>query len=126
MKSDKEKLLPKTEICPCGSGRKYGACCRKKNIEYLISKNGEVSRRMPLSRELIETLDKHRQEFTQIFGRKTGKHDLVLFDQFLTGFDETDEIVEKISKQVGVRDQVVFAIRTVLANNGASIEACLG
>jgi hypothetical protein len=111
MKSDKEKLLPKTEICPCGSGRKYGACCRKKNIEYLISKNGEVSRRMPLSRELIETLDKHRQEFTQIFGRKTGKHDLVLFDQFLTGFDETDEIVEKISKQVGVRDQVVFATR---------------
>jgi len=111
VKSNKEKLLPKTAICPCGSGRQYGGCCRKKNIEYLVSGKGEVSRRMPLSDELVEMLEKHQQDFAEIFGRKTGKQDLVLFDQFLTGFDETDEIIEKISKQVGVREHVAFATR---------------
>jgi len=111
MKSNKERPLPKTAICPCGSGRQYGVCCRKKNIEYLVSNKGEVVRRMPLSDELVEMLENHQLDFAKVFGRKTGKHDLVLFDQFLTGFDETDEIVEKIAKQVGVREQVVFATR---------------
>src|SRR5437868_10221760 len=56
-------------------------------------------------------LKKQEQEFVEIFGRKTGKKDLVLFDQFLAGFDETDEIMERLSKQVGVPEQVVFATR---------------
>jgi hypothetical protein len=111
MKSNTEMPLPSTAICPCGSGRRYGVCCRKKKIEYLVSKTGEVARRMPLSRELVEMLRKHQQDFTELFGRKTGKHDLILFDQFLTGFDETGEILEKISKEVGVREQVIFATR---------------
>jgi hypothetical protein len=112
MKStEEEKPLPKVASCPCGSGRQYGACCKKKKIEYFISNEEEVFRRMPLSPEIVGRLKEHEQEFVKIFGRKTGKHDLVLFDQFLTGFDETDEIVEKISKQVGVREQVIFATR---------------
>jgi hypothetical protein len=111
MKSNKESPLPKTAICPCGSGRRYGVCCRKKNIEYLISNKGEVFRRVPLSSELVDMLKKHQQEFVRTFGRKTGKHDLIFFDQFISGFDETDEVLEKISKQVGVRDQVIFATR---------------
>jgi hypothetical protein len=111
MESTKEKPLQKTAICPCGSGRRYGVCCKKKNIEYFVSSHGEVFRRMPLSPELVEMLTKHQQEFVEIFGRKTGKHDLIFFEQFISGFDEKDEILEKISKQVGVREQVIFATR---------------
>lgn len=111
MEVNKEKPLPKTTICPCGSGRKYGACCQRKNIEYFVSTNGEVFRRIPLSSETVKMLEQHKQDFVKIFGRKTGKHDLVLFDHFLTGLDETDEILEKIAKEVGIRDQVVFATR---------------
>jgi hypothetical protein len=66
---------------------------------------------MPLAHELVEMLEKHQQDFVEVFGRKTGKRDLVLFDHFLAGFNETDEIMEKISKEVGVQDQVVFATR---------------
>lgn len=110
MKS-KEQPLAASAACPCGSGRQYRNCCRKKKIEYFVSPKGEVYRRLPLSAELVESLRSQQKEFNQIFGRKAGKSDLVFFGQFLAGFDETDEILERMSRKAGVSEPAIFATR---------------
>lgn len=109
--SAKKKLLPRTENCPCGSGKRYGACCQKKKIRYTVSSKGKIFREARLSSELVKMLKEHQERFLEVFGRKAGKKDLVLFDQFLSGFNDTEEILESISKKVGVQEQVIFATR---------------
>jgi hypothetical protein len=111
MKSTKDKPLPSKAACPCGSGRQYGICCRKKDIKYFISDKGKVFRQVPLSPELVRMLRQHQKKFTEIFGRRSGKNDLVLFDQFISGFEESGEILERISRRAGVPEEIIFATR---------------
>ena len=52
------KTLPHNAPCPCGSGKKYGDCCRKKSFEYLVDNSGNIYR----------SIEKYegRQEFDEV------------------------------------------------------------
>ena len=52
------------EMCPCGSGKTYGECCRKKRIRYGIS-DGRLVR-------LIEMTDEAEVNITVRQSRQSG------------------------------------------------------
>lgn len=56
------------EMCPCGSGKTYGECCKKKSFRYGISE-GHLVRMIELTDEAEEVLDRERALFREYYGR---------------------------------------------------------
>lgn len=44
------------ELCPCGSGKKYKNCCKKKAFKFVRDKEGKVYKRMPVAGDLPKYL----------------------------------------------------------------------
>ena len=74
------KKLSRNAPCPCGSGRKYGACCWDKGFEWVQDERGTVYKSTPLSPEVQEVLQQFRQEFIAKHGREPGPDDLLFPD----------------------------------------------
>lgn len=47
------------ELCPCGSGKKYVSCCKKKRFTYKRTKNYELIKEVPISKELMREFQKN-------------------------------------------------------------------
>ena len=45
-----------TELCPCGSGKKYQKCCKKKAFKFVRDEDGQTYKRMPVAGDLPEYL----------------------------------------------------------------------
>lgn len=54
------------ELCPCGSGKKYKNCCKKKAFKFVRDKHGKVYKRMPTTGDL----PKYMQEAAGISSRR--------------------------------------------------------
>ena len=74
------KKLSRNAPCPCGSGRKYGACCWDKGFEWVEDEAGAVFRSMPTTPEVREALEQLRQAFVARYGREPGPDDLLFPD----------------------------------------------
>lgn len=64
------KKLSRNAPCPCGSGKKYKHCCLGKDFDWVEMENGQIGRRVPLSSEALELLERQRQAFVQEHGRE--------------------------------------------------------
>ena len=69
------KKLSRNAPCPCGSGRKYKACCWGKGFEWVEDEAGTVFRSTPVSPEVREALEQLRQAFVARHGREPGPDD---------------------------------------------------
>src|SRR5262249_4418996 len=65
-------------LCPCGSGKKYQACCWGKGFEWQEDDQGNVYRSTPMSPEVKEGLEQFRQAFVAQHGREPGPDDLLI------------------------------------------------
>jgi hypothetical protein len=74
------KKLSRNAPCPCGSGKKYEACCWNKGFDWALDEDGTVYKSMPLSPEVREVLEKVRQQFIAKHGREPGPDDLLFPD----------------------------------------------
>ncbi len=54
------------EPCPCGSGKKYQKCCKKKAFKFVRDRDGKVYKRLPI----IGELPKYMQEVAGISTRR--------------------------------------------------------
>ena len=52
----RHKKLSRNAPCPCGSGKKYKACCWGKGFEWVEDEAGTVFRSTPMSPEVREAL----------------------------------------------------------------------
>jgi SEC-C motif len=69
------KKLPGNARCPCGSGRKYQACCWDKDFEWVEDEAGTVFKSLPMSPEVRGALEQQRQAFVAKHGRGPGPDD---------------------------------------------------
>jgi len=77
MKENEE--LPDDNECPCGSGKKYKNCCKKKNFKYIQSEEEhKIQRAVPIHPELEKGLRQEKIRFKKLFGRTPGDNDFVL------------------------------------------------
>ena len=74
------KKLARNAPCPCGSGRKYKACCWGKGFEWVENEAGTVYKSTPMTPEVREALEQLRQAFIAKYGREPGPDDLLFPD----------------------------------------------
>lgn len=72
--------ISKNRPCPCGSGKVYGKCCRKKKIRYGIV-NGKMVRQIPANSEVTRCIRSLRSMFQNYYGRAPQG------DEFVLSFD---------------------------------------
>ena len=68
------RRVPRNAPCPCGSGKKYKLCCYGRDYKWVEADDGQVSRRVPLSKGTVEML---HDFFVRSHGREPGPHDRV-------------------------------------------------
>lgn len=71
------KELDDNENCPCGSGKKYKNCCKKKNFTYYEEEDEHYTKSIPIHPDLKIVLDEEALKFKRIFGRMPGNDDYV-------------------------------------------------
>jgi hypothetical protein len=99
--------LSRNAKCPCGTGRKYKACCYAKGFRYLVDEDGNVSRAVPLNDEVMALLDCARQRFIEKHGREPGPDDPV-FEGLPPEADTTADMVASMRK-IGISPALIYA-----------------
>lgn len=77
----KRVKVGRNEPCPCGTGKKYKACCYNKGFNYVLNESGEIVREIPLTDELKDILAHQFEAFKEKFGREPGPNDKVFWDE---------------------------------------------
>jgi hypothetical protein len=107
----KLKPFPADSLCPCGSGSFYRDCCSQKKFRFKIDEHGNVSRQLKIHPRLKPELEGALREFKEIFGRKPGPGDPILFSQHLTGEDDFWQQARTVGKIADLREELIFAWR---------------
>ena len=105
---DKERFRewPDDELCPCGSGKTYGECCKKKSFSYGMSDHGFV-KEVPLSGDAMDILDRLKSQFREYYGRDPKEEYLLSFipiynDRFLIS-------LVNMLKKAGIPEEMIYA-----------------
>lgn len=104
----KDEIRP-SEPCPCDSGMKYKDCCKKKKFYWQRNKKGEISRCIPMSNEVIETLKETEQHFKDIFERKPYPSDPVLVEKYLYSDRDLSREMINAMREAGVREEIIYS-----------------
>lgn len=72
-----DKEIPFGMLCPCGSGKTYGRCCKKKDFKF-VHKDGKIVKQIPIHDDLIPLLQEADTKFEQYYGRKPSENDFVI------------------------------------------------
>jgi hypothetical protein len=101
------KELLEDEICPCGSGGKYGHCCKKRGFRYVIDETN-ISKEIPMNQEIQDILKEQEHLFFEYYGRKP-RNDKFLFS-FMPVYN--DGILLKtihMFRQLGIDERKIYA-----------------
>lgn len=84
---DSFKELKNADICPCGSGKKYRACCKRKKFKFGLQ-GDKIIKKVPIHEEVKSLLKKMEDIFFEYYGRKPENDFLFAFtpiynDEFL-------------------------------------------
>jgi hypothetical protein len=65
-----KKELSNSAVCPCGSGKQYKRCCKKKDFKWMEDSTGKIFRQIPIDSLLAEAIEEEQKRFVKIFGRE--------------------------------------------------------
>ncbi len=102
----KLKPLSPNAKCPCGTGRKYKACCFNKGFHYLVDDEGNVTKDVPMHPEFAATLAEAEQDFIKRHGRPRGRDEL-LFDEAVV--KEGMSYLARGMRETGVDPAYIYA-----------------
>lgn len=103
--------LSSDSICPCGSSRAYGECCWDKSFDWMISADGEISRRIPVPAEIEGVLEELDEIFSAIFGRRHLPADPVFPLKYLYSERDLERETIDVMRRAGARPELVYAYR---------------
>lgn len=98
--------LSEDELCPCGSGKTYGECCKKKRFRYGMS-DGDIIRQIKITDEAVDALEYLESMFQEYYGREIKQDEYVFAfmpvynDRFLV---ENVYAIAECYKSVGVHE----------------------
>ena len=101
------RKLSRNAPCPCGSGRKYKACCWGKGFDWEEEEAGTRYKSMPMSPEVADILQAQRQRFIEKHGREPGPDDPVFFD--LPHPEQLEAMMVEDMKAAGLDPAFVYA-----------------
>ncbi|MBW7477326.1 SEC-C domain-containing protein [Paenibacillus oenotherae] len=101
------QTIKKKEQCPCGSGRQYRNCCKKKDF-LLYRKDGKVFKKIPLVKELSDELKNQKVLFKEIYGREVGEHDFIFFGIY-NDKRNFDKFTVKFLRDAGFPEEFIYA-----------------
>lgn len=82
--------------CPCGSGKKYKNCCKKRRLKYYKGKDeNHYSKAVPMHPELEPILEEEKIRFKQLFGRLPGDLDYVHGGVLLKDFERGYKLLKR-------------------------------
>jgi hypothetical protein len=101
------KKLSLDATCPCGSNKKYGQCCIKKDFEWVTDPKGKIYRRIPIRPEVKKIIKEQKKKFAQQFGRHPSANDPLLFDK--TPPREMDQAFAEAILKAGLDPAFLYA-----------------
>jgi len=107
VKVKKTKEISYDTLCPCGSGKSYGECCKKKKIKYEID-GDKLIQKVHMSDELFETIKDVENQFEEYYNRRPGKDDFLV--SFAPSFN--DEVLLQIiyaMRESGMPEEKIYA-----------------
>ena len=99
--------LSEDELCPCGSGKTYGECCKKKRFRYGMS-DGDIIRRTKITDEAVDALEYLESMFQEYYGREI-KQDEYVF-AFMPVYNDRF-LVENVyaMQEMGLPEEKIYA-----------------
>ena len=71
--TEKRVKVGRNEPCPCGSGKKYKACCYDKAFQYVKDTEGNIFRGIPINAEVKDILQERLEQFRAEHGRESDR-----------------------------------------------------
>ncbi len=107
-KNDEIELRPR-DLCGCGSGWLYKDCHQRTKKRYFRTSHGDIIFKVPMSKELVDTLKDSKQRFKKVFGRPPTNSDPVLWERtYLKGYN-TIRLIAKTMREAQVPDEFIYA-----------------
>lgn len=99
--------LSEDELCPCGSGKMYGECCKKKRFRYGMS-DGDIIRQIKITDEAVDALEYLESMFQEYYGREI-KQDEYVF-AFMPVYNDRF-LVENVyaMQEMGLPEEKIYA-----------------
>jgi len=98
---------PLDKACPCGSGKSYRKCCRKKKFKFYSDADGNAFRAVPLSKDCVDIFTKAEKDFAELYGREL-KDDEFIFNHLLSPTDTLYSVVQAM-RRAGLPEDYVYA-----------------
>ncbi|MGE0802997.1 MAG: hypothetical protein AB7G13_26905 [Lautropia sp.] len=101
--------VKKNAACPCKSGQRYGACCKKKAFKWHVDEDGEFHRQVPLNSEAIEALEGAKAKFLEVFGREPRGSDPLFVWKYLVNEEEIERQAIEVMRKADLRPELIYA-----------------
>ncbi|NYF89517.1 DUF5677 domain-containing protein [Tunturiibacter empetritectus] len=108
-KGKKTVEVSSNEPCPCESGRKYSACCKKRKFKWVRDSAGNISKEIPMNDEVVEAFRHASAHFEAIFERKPRKNDPILVNKYFTSSADLKREILRAMKQADIRPEIIYA-----------------
>lgn len=102
-----KKEIKSQVLCPCGSQKRYGSCCKKRGIKFLVDEQGSLYKSIPMTPELRDLLERKKTEFIKEHGHEPGPDDPV-FPSDLSQ-EELTEATIKAMREAGIDPAMIYA-----------------
>lgn len=103
--------VDRNELCPCGRGKKYKRCCRRKGIKWYRDDDGHYISECdaPIPKELIDALGRSSDRFCKLFGRNPEPDDLISFDARRHGNSYYKSLIPGL-RECGMSESWIYAM----------------
>lgn len=82
--------------CPCGSGKKYIKCCKKKEIKYYqLEDENHYQKSLPMAEPLEEMFYQRRVDFRKWFGRDVKPEEYIMPELLKQDFRELERMLKQ-------------------------------
>lgn len=99
------------EICPCGSRKRYSACCKRRNFRWVRDKRGAHAKAFDLPPEVINGLKDVREKFLAIFGRNPRKTDPVFLLRYYMSDADMHRETLRAMQTAGLDPSLIYAFQ---------------
>ena len=95
--------------CPCESGLRYGACCKKKQFHWLEDADGNIHKKIPLSPAATEIIDGAASHYLRVFEREPFETDPIFLQKYLISEEEAERQTIAAMHKAQVRPEIIYA-----------------